>query len=217
METSNILILLVALLFSVTKTFASCRPQDEPGFHIYFFGSNGSEFCEFTELGNIRKVQDILKNRHNYVNLGANYKMIIYGFHEHLNSDSVQTLLKAYKKRGQFIVFVLEWSIFNHEANQLLAISKARQIAPQISLFLNNELHNQNVINLRLFELVGISIGAHLAAFISRDIYEKSGHVLKVPQITGLDPAGRIYFDSDSLRVLDDHLNANDGEDFYEL
>lgn len=213
METSNILILLVALLFSVTQTLAvSCRPQDELGFHIHFFGSNGSEFCKFTELGNIRKVQDILNNRHHYVNLGANWIFLIYGFHEHLYSESVQTLLKAYKKRGQFIVFVLEWSIYNQEANQFLAISKARQIAPQISLFLNNELHNQNVINLRLFEFVGISIGAHLVAFISRDIYEKSGHVLKIPQITGLDPAGRIYFDSDSLRVLDDHMNANDGE-----
>lgn len=211
METSSVLILIGVLLSIVKQTIAICQPQDELGFHIHFFGSNESEFCEFTELGNIRKVQEILKTRHKYVNLGAKWIFMIYGFHEDLNSESVKTILEAYKKRGNFIVFVLEWSLFNHEPNQLAAITKARHIAPQISQFLNNELHNQNVINLRLWEFVGISIGAHLAAFISRDIYDKSGHLLKIPRITGIDPAGRVYFDSDSLRVLEDHLNSNDG------
>lgn len=211
MLTSNILTL-VLVLVCVSQANAVCRPQNELGYHIYFFGSNGSEFCEFAELNNVRKVQEILKNRHSYVNLGAKWIFMIYGYRENLNSESVQTILKAYKERGHFIVFVLEWSIFNHGANQLNAINNAREIAPQIGATLNNELQNQNVINLRLFEFVGIHIGAHFAAFISREIYDKSGHLLKIPRITGIDPAGRIYFDSDSLRVLEDHLNSDDGE-----
>lgn len=71
---------------------------------------------------------------------------------------------------------------------------------------------SQGAIDLNLFEFVGYSLGAHMIAFVSRQILSNSNNTLLIPKITGLDPAGIAYFDSLAMMILNSPLNSNDGE-----
>lgn len=70
------------------------------------------------------------------------------------------------------------------------------------------KLHQEYKVPLQTVHLIGHSLGAHVAGFAGKEVYNATGQ--KVGRITGLDPAGPLF--EGIFISRDSRLNENDAE-----
>jgi hypothetical protein len=68
------------------------------------------------------------------------------------------------------------------------------------------ELNQQG---LKRVHLIGYSLGAHLMGEAGRTVQKSTNNAVKIPKITGLDPAGPGFYPLNPYVVA---LNRNDGK-----
>lgn len=72
----------------------------------FFYGNDSTKY----ELFSIESIDDII----NHAQFNASMKTLLYihGFRENLTSESVETIVRAFTKRGSYNKLVLNWSAY---------------------------------------------------------------------------------------------------------
>ncbi|CRK97871.1 CLUMA_CG011246, isoform A, partial [Clunio marinus] len=132
--------------------------------------------------------------------------LYISGWFMNPKSENSQFLIKAYLKRGDYNLLVLDWGDYSvgfYDAVMIRISIIARIIGESFTELFDNGL------NTKTFHCVGHSFGAHACGIIGRELYRKSNQKHKLNRITGLDPAGPGFF---PVASFEKPLNKNDAE-----
>jgi hypothetical protein len=109
-------------------------------------------------------------------------KMLMHGYSSNVTSPWYKETKREYFRRGPHNVIYVDWSI---AANKSFPVSAAniKPVGEYIADFiLNLRVPLENV------HIIGHSLGSHLAGFVGKNIYWKTGK--KIARITATDPAG---------------------------
>lgn len=204
------MLLQILIILKLISFISSDHCDQYPDLGFYMI-STKENVTEYSSLKNLENIKIFLINYATCEAGKIGFLMISYGFTESFDSSSVQDTIAAFKDRGDFIIFLLDWSEYNNGNYLLDASENAHRIGPIFGNVLW-DLHLHGSIDLNDFEFIGNSLGAHMVAFVARQIFKSSGNTFLIPKITGLDPAGIAYFDSLALKILQSPLNANDGK-----
>jgi len=130
-----------------------------------------------------------------------------YGYTEKYTSLSTQTVVKAFIDRRDHNIFVIEWSNYSDGNYVTHAIPNSHKVGDEVAL----QLLKMKVMGFKLdkFCLVGHSLGAHLVGFIGRAIIKFSNGTSRITRITGLDPAGPLFYGI--AEVMQKPINKDDG------
>lgn len=140
-------------------------------------------------------------------------KVIIHGFDNSLQSAWVHDMKEAFLATGSYNVMTVGWGPGAAPPDYPQAVSNTRMVARQLARLLQLLVHVKG-LTLGSVHLIGFSLGAQLAGYVSGEIGYKVG------RITGLDPAGlmfqsygpAVYLDAtDAIFVDIIHSNAEDG------
>lgn len=114
-------------------------------------------------------------------------RVIIGGYFAKEDEEWIDELVRQWLSLEPCNVIKVSWQDSNRGLYHTAAYN-SRIVGRQLSLFLHylNELHQ---IDLGKFHLVGHSLGAHIAGFVGQD------NEARIARITGLDPAGPIFFE----------------------
>jgi pimeloyl-ACP methyl ester carboxylesterase len=169
-----------------------------------------------TSANSLEKID--LKNLYtlpNHPNFNQNFKTVLYGYGytQYFEEATVQTIMKAYHKRGGYNFLVIDWSSYNsgdyfQTRDNLTDIGKlfGRK-------FYEMELESNYTLKVNKFHFVGHSMGAHLVAKIARSFFKASNLAnLKIEHITALDPAGIGFYDPINS-IFQAPLQKNDGKE----
>lgn len=98
----NFLLLSVCLFAFYQQSFAEFDAVNI----AFFYGNDSIKY----ELFSIASIDDII----NHVQFDARMKTLLYihGFRENLTSESVETIVRAFTKRGLYNKLVLNWSAY---------------------------------------------------------------------------------------------------------
>ncbi|XP_027020378.1 phospholipase A1 member A isoform X4 [Tachysurus fulvidraco] len=122
-------------------------------------------------------------------------KVIIHGYRVLGRKPSwVSGLAQALLEKEDANILVVDWLLGASYAYNNV-VDNYKEVAVQISILIN-QLSTSGV-NLELFHLIGISLGAHVAGFVGTLFKGKLG------RITGLDPAGPMFKNADPFDRLD--------------
>ncbi|CAG9803035.1 unnamed protein product [Chironomus riparius] len=116
--------------------------------------------------------------------------IFLFGWMDNLNSSCVSTIIDAYSKSEQELnVFILDWSKYTM-MNYFSAVWRI----PDVALYIVSNFKNMMSIgyDFNTFHLIGFSLGAQLSGYIGR--YMQSLANFTLPRITGLDPAGPLFY-----------------------
>jgi hypothetical protein len=128
-----------------------------------------------------------------------------------LQSGTIKQITDAFRTYGHENLILVDWSAYNI-GNYIGAINNSVQIGNLIGI----KLYNVFGKDLRYFELIGHSLGAHLSGNINRGIASVSNNKARIPIITGLDPAGPGFYNaSNNNSPVRNPLNASDADMVY--
>ncbi|XP_055376067.1 lipase member H-A-like [Condylostylus longicornis] len=168
---------------------------------VYYYGPETSD----NETYSIEENWKILN--HPFFNNSKRTTCYIHGYTESQSAESVQTIIKAYLTQiNEFNLITLDW--------KKLASGRYISDAVKNALILGDLLGEvfirffKNGMNLEKFHFIGHSLGAQLAGLIGRSIQRNSDGEIKIPRITGLDPAFPGFY----IFPLRKALNADDGD-----
>ncbi|CAF0737937.1 unnamed protein product [Brachionus calyciflorus] len=135
-----------------------------------------------------------------YKSISKNYlpnkpsKFIIHGFIQNGSRDWVKKMKNQILKMENVNVIVVDWcngSLYPYEQ----AVSNALVVGAQISRLIKT-LIDHNLTNASDFHLIGMSLGAHVAGYAGQ-------RIKGLGRITGLDPAGPYFENTDPIVRLD--------------
>ncbi|XP_077287750.1 pancreatic triacylglycerol lipase-like [Arctopsyche grandis] len=112
--------------------------------------------------------------------------IIFHGYMGDSTGSYMMSLVNAVKAAGNANVLQYEHSIYTRD-NYLMATTNAQYAGEA----LGKVLAEMYTIGVRNFHLIGLSIGAQVAAFTGKAFFKLTG--IKINQITGLDPSGPCY------------------------
>ncbi|XP_058248886.1 phospholipase A1 member A isoform X2 [Hemibagrus wyckioides] len=142
--------------------------------------------------------QDCLNHTQNHTvhfNSTLPTKVIIHGYRVLGRKPSwVSDLAQALLEKEDANILVVDW-LCGASYNYNKVVNNCKEVAVQIAILIN-QLTTSGV-NLELFHLIGISVGAHVAGFVGTLFSGKLG------RITGLDPAGPMFKNADPFDRLD--------------
>ncbi|XP_074031951.1 lipoprotein lipase [Leptinotarsa decemlineata] len=130
--------------------------------------------------------------------------IFIHGFTEASPGQSGQEIRDAYlSKRENFNVILLDWSELATFPWYQVAVVNVKHVAQRLREFI--EIFNDSgEIPIQNLHVIGFSLGCHIAG-IAGKLLRKD---LRIPRITGLDPALPEF----SLKDISKRLNSNDAE-----
>ncbi|XP_054257370.1 phospholipase A1-like [Macrosteles quadrilineatus] len=123
----------------------------------------------------------------------------IHGFTETSRSRSSQTIKTAFLQRGDYNVILVDWSPLSAAPWYRPAAQNARPVGLHLARFVHF-LH-RSAVPVHHMHVVGFSLGAEVAGFAGKAL-----HDLRLPRITGLDPAYPLY----RMAGWRGHLTATD-------
>ncbi|XP_015516106.2 lipase member H-B [Neodiprion lecontei] len=137
------------------------------------------------------------------VKIDASKPTVLYfhGWTESSKSTSVQTIVAAYLERADHNVLVLDYSEIAGEAWNYAYLS-TEGVGYTVAIALDEMVAAG--LDATTLNLVGHSLGAQVMGYIGKNVN------FTIPKITGLDPAGPGFTETDS------HLQASDA-DFVEI
>ncbi|KAL0119584.1 hypothetical protein PUN28_007790 [Cardiocondyla obscurior] len=119
----------------------------------------------------------------------------IHGYTEHVEKESVQTVIQAYLKRNDHNTIAVDYGILANNTYVSLLIN-----APRIGNVLATALEQMKFSGLdtERLHIVAHSMGSQISGYLGRNVS------FSIPRITGLDPAGPLY------NLLQPSLSASD-------
>ncbi|XP_025161589.1 phospholipase A1 member A-like [Harpegnathos saltator] len=130
--------------------------------------------------------------------LNPNRKTVLYihGYKENLQKNTVRMVVQAYLIRSDHNIIALSYAELVNGTYRN-AIKNIDPIAKAVASVLNNM--SETGFNTENLHIVSISLGAHVAGRIGRNVVNASIGNFTVPRITGLDPAGPNFNDYPEL------------------
>lgn len=110
-------------------------------------------------------------------------KFVTHGWMSSGTADNCVFIKNAFLQRGDFNVFVLDWSQIADNPIYPVPMARTADVADIYSSFINDLIDNAN-LDPNNVHMVGHSLGAHISGFAARDV--KKG---KIARVTALDPA----------------------------
>ncbi|KAK4878891.1 hypothetical protein RN001_011397 [Aquatica leii] len=142
----------------------------------------------------------------NCLNASLRTVFIIHGWLQSDQQPWIQQMKNAYLDHFLANVVVLDWS---EDASSNTYYPSAYKV-PEVGNFLGQALyilHHKNLINIKSTQLVGFSLGAHVAGYAGQ-VFTAKSNGNKIKTIIGLDAASSLFEYTSNERRLD----ANDAE-----
>ncbi|CAF3869756.1 unnamed protein product [Rotaria sp. Silwood1] len=137
-------------------------------------------------------------------------KLIAHGYAERWNMDwrwdwvkEIKDELLSSKTKENLCVIAIDWEKGAREINFITAVGNADIAGQHVAEFIQN-----NNIDPKLLHCIGFSLGAHLCAFASNNLFIISNKKYKFARITGLDPAGPLL----RKASIDKRLSSDDAD-----
>jgi hypothetical protein len=176
-----------SVVFGVLLNFYSISTQFEEVAIYFYFGTNITQFRIYPikQIGNLTNDTDFNVNRSTV--------LYVHGYRENVNSESVQTVIKAFLMRDDNQnILVMNWSNYSDGNYATSAVPDLIKLGHLIGVGIYS-FAIQNAFDPSRLHIVGHSLGAQLAGYIGRWIIVMSQSKLKVQRITGLDPARPLF------------------------
>ncbi|KAK0172441.1 hypothetical protein PV328_005757 [Microctonus aethiopoides] len=170
------------------------RISDDVTFHLYTRRN--------TDRSYILDPESRSRTRDNPLNPSHHTVIFIHGFNENYRSPSGQGIKDAYLKKGQFNIILVSWgklAAMPWYVNAVLNLPAVGAYVAELIMWLDNRGINYSA-NLHV---IGFSLGAHVASFVSEELARNGWP--KIKRITGLDPAGPAF---ESLTTISSRLHA---------
>nr|XP_034191636.1 pancreatic lipase-related protein 2 [Osmia lignaria] len=126
--------------------------------------------------------------------------IFIHGYSESVLEGSASAIRKAYLKRGEYNLIMVNWSKLGGLPWYVTAVRNTRIIGPRVARLVN-WLDAQGAVSLSSLHVIGFSLGAEIAGFMGKALAPR-----KVGRITGLDAAYPLYM----YTGREGHLTASD-------
>lgn len=110
--------------------------------------------------------------------------LYIHGFTEHLEKESVQTVLQAYLKRNDHNIIGVDYGKLVSDS-YIKAVKNVPRVAAVLTKILNKMV--ESGFDSEKLHIVAHSLGSQVAGHIGRNVS------FQIPRITGLDPAGPFF------------------------
>lgn len=120
---------------------------------------------------------------------------IIHGFSASSQDYRLTDMRKAFLEKFDYNVVMVDWSLGADHVNYLKAAANSRVVGA-VTAGLLEALRDVKDLDLAHLHLVGHSLGAHICGYVGR-------RLKGIGRITGLDPAGPYFEDSDTPVRLD--------------
>lgn len=114
-------------------------------------------------------------------------KILIHGWTEHYQKPSMQEIKDAYMKKGNINVIIVDWSLGARHIWYPTAKRNVKPTAKRVSKFLRT-LTNVTNTAYDSINLIGFSLGAHMAGFIGKKLGANT-----LPAIVAIDPPQLLY------------------------
>ncbi|GJQ82249.1 hypothetical protein Trydic_g19449 [Trypoxylus dichotomus] len=151
-------------------------------------------------LPQVRKKTTFYKSLNNATNI----VIYIHGFAEIPEMGGPNNMKNAYLSRNEnYAVVIVDWSELNSFPYYNEAIANVKRVSKTLTKFLESYIED-GVIDIVKVHVIGFGLGAHVAGFIGK--YLRGD--LRLPRITGLDPAYKGYYDVNE----DQRINAKDAD-----
>ena len=150
-------------------------------FYLYNRKSNNSEILKYNSIS-----KNFLDN--------TPTKFIIHGFLQNSSKQWIINMKNEILKKENSNVIIVDWSkgsIFPYEQ----AVSNTYLVGAEIARMINILIDQKKLIPSQ-FHLIGMSLGAHIAGFVGKKVFE-------LGRISGLDPAGPYFQNVESENRLD--------------
>ncbi|KAL7020085.1 hypothetical protein ACKWTF_011373 [Chironomus riparius] len=133
-------------------------------------------------------------------------KNIHSGWIEDFDSESAETISRAYIRRGDHNIVIIDWGQYSF-GEYYTVIPRFTAIAKILGSILHEWINNGLDIN--KVHCVGHSFGSHIMGIMARELYKLSMGKYKIKRISGLDPAHYGFFPFPSH---ENPLSPNDAE-----
>ncbi|XP_070162078.1 lipase member H-A-like [Polyergus mexicanus] len=141
-----------------------------------YVGTTMNEYVDYS-LKNI----DALLSRIQY---GKPTVLYIHGYTEHVEKESVRTVVQAYLKRNDHNVIAVDYGKLVSDS-YMKAVRNAPRIAAALTVTLDKMITSG--FDSEKLHIVSHSLGSQVAGYIGRSVS------FQIPRITGLDPAGPLF------------------------
>ncbi|XP_039305331.1 pancreatic lipase-related protein 2-like [Solenopsis invicta] len=128
-------------------------------------------------------------------------KIIIHGWTETGNAFWLHDIRRNYLSVGEYNVICVNWLI-GSTREYLTSVQLTQQVGEYVAAFIEF-LGSETQVSFDDIHILGHSLGAHVAGYISNSVSKKLG------RITGLDPAGPA-FETPYLKDTNERLDAAD-------
>ncbi|CAO1428370.1 unnamed protein product [Diamesa serratosioi] len=124
----------------------------------------------------------------NHDDFDFNRKTLLYfhGWIEDFESESSQTIAKAYIERGDHNIIMGDWGRYSF-SEYFLVIPRFTQIARTVGRMVFEMI--ESGLDVETLHCVGHSFGSHICGIVGRTVQQISSGQYKINRISGLDPA----------------------------
>lgn len=179
--------------FSTEKPFTNTKgilPEKPPSMGVRFLLYTRKNPRKAKKLKRCGKREDLLDEK-----FPKPTKMIIHGYVDKGRKDWVRRMTREIIKNADVNVIVIDWRRGAMTLNYLQAAANTRLVGAIAAVMVEKLNHTYN-IQPSMIHIIGHSLGAHIAGYIGE-------RVPRIARITGLDPAGPAFEDTDSEVRLD--------------
>ncbi|XP_016919506.2 lipase member H-A-like isoform X1 [Apis cerana] len=174
------------LNFLLTNAVSDYNLIDSSFFRLY--NRNGSYIDT-----NVKNVSVLLP----YIEKNNNLVFYITGYTYDIDSENVKLITGVYLNYTQHNILALDYRNIT-QANYLTAVYAINDLGKLVGDALNSLVNGG--VDSEMIHIIGHSLGAQLAARIARNVN------FVIPRITGLDPAGPLFY------FLNSHLISSDAK-----
>lgn len=180
--------LFIFLLLADFALINSALPSNLDSVFIRSYSRNGSY-----EDVSLKNVNNLLSK----FNLDELLVMYIHGHGESVEKDSVIEITGTFLNYTDVNVIALDYRNIS-QASYLLSVPESEGVGKAVAEALEKLIDGG--VNREKIYVVGHSLGAQVAGYIGRNVKSK------LPRITGLDPAGPLFY------ILYPHLSSSDAK-----
>ncbi|XP_012533657.1 lipase member H-A [Monomorium pharaonis] len=166
----------IVIIYVIAVDGASNEDEDLDIFLRVYIGATINEYVDYS-LENASAITSRVINSKPTV-------MYIHGFTEHLEKESVRTIVQAYLKRSDHNIIGVDYRKLANES-YLKVARNAPRVANVLVTFLDKMVKSN--FDTEKLHIVGHSMGSQIAGYVGRKVN------FQIPRITGLDPAGPLY------------------------
>lgn len=194
------LLKILLLTFSFTTVFGDiCSPITNLNLILVKENVNDTEAIPLSDVGRLLSSPAFKPNLSTVI--------YCYGFTQYYQGRDTQAVVGAYLQRKDHNILVMDWSQYNAGNYFLETIPHTMKIGEMLGQAIVT-LTSQG-FDISKLHMVGHSMGAHLLGQAGRVAKFLSSNAVRVPRITGLDPAGPGFYPVNPYLIAVNKFDAN--------